>query len=589
MGIDLGKLQNGSDIRGVAIPGVEGEAANLMRSEAEALAKGFAEVLAEKVKASGGVSDCDSDGASSDISPKAANSGLKVAIGCDSRISGPYLKGILLDTLSGLGIDALDCGLASTPAMFMSTQLDRFNCDGAIMVTASHLPYNRNGFKFFDRDGGFQKSDIKEIIEKAKAHYAPANVDSNASDAASQDEAEMLAAVDAFDGSYGGSPALMDAYAAHLRGVIVDGIGMDESWAIGGFGVDDFGGGFDADGGNVLTGLNICIDAGNGAGGFYAEKVLAPLGANVSTSQFLEADGRFPNHVPNPENKEAMASITEKVKKSNVDLGIIFDTDVDRSAAVTGSGREVARNGIVALAAILVSEENPGSTIVTDSITSTQLHEFLEEKLGLKHLRFKRGYKNVINKAIELESQGETCPLAIETSGHAALKENYFLDDGAYLATKIIIKAAQLKAENSNLDDLLADLKEPAEAAEFRMKIKCEDFGPYGDDVLAELEKWVNDGEAKVCGGDTKDGTEESNALSTSLEQPNYEGVRINFFDTTTGAGKPMGWALLRKSLHDPVMPMNIESDKEGGVGKIKEALRPFLDQFTELDLSVLD
>ena len=119
--------------------------------------------------------------------------------------------------------------------------------------------------------------------------------------------------------------------------------------------------------------------------------------------------------------------------------------------------REIARNGIVAMAAALVAEDHPGTTVVTDSITSRQLTAFIEDKLGLKHLRFKRGYKNVINKSKELNEQGIDSQLAIETSGHAALKENYFLDDGAYLAVKIVIKAARLKAEGKTLDSLIED------------------------------------------------------------------------------------------------------------------------------------
>ena len=51
-------------------------------------------------------------------------------------------------------------------------------------------------------------------------------------------------------------------------------------------------------------GFHIVVDAGNGAGGFYASDVLAPLGADVSGSQFLEPDGMFPNHIPNPENED---------------------------------------------------------------------------------------------------------------------------------------------------------------------------------------------------------------------------------------------------------------------------------------------
>ena len=59
--------------------------------------------------------------------------------------------------LTEAGVKVFDCGLASTPAMFMSTVFDNYKCDGAIMITASHLPFNRNGFKYFDKDGGLNK------------------------------------------------------------------------------------------------------------------------------------------------------------------------------------------------------------------------------------------------------------------------------------------------------------------------------------------------------------------------------------------------------------------------------------------------
>ena len=225
--------------------------------------------------------------------------------------------------------------------------------------------------------------------------------------------------------------------------------------------------------------MKITVDAGNGGGGFFATRVLKPLGADISASQFLEPDGMFEHHAPNPEDREAMNAISMQTVISGSDLGLIFDTDVDRSAAVDSRGREIARNGIVAMAAALVAEEHPGTTVVTDSITSRQLTEFLEKELGLKHLRFKRGYRNVINKAIELNREGIDCQLAIETSGHAALKENYFLDDGAYLATKIVIKAAKLHARGLKIDSVIEKLENPADEKEIRIPITCADFGEF--------------------------------------------------------------------------------------------------------------
>ncbi|KAG2381180.1 uncharacterized protein HKW66_Vig0254970 [Vigna angularis] len=110
----------------------------------------------------------------------------------------------------------------------------------------------------------------------------------------------------------------------------------------------------------------------------------------------------FPNHIPNPEDKTAMKAITQAVLDNKADLGIIFDTDVDRSAAVDFTGREFNRNRLIALMAAIVLEEHPGTTIVTDSVTSDGLTTFIEKKLGGKHHRFKRGYKNVIDEAIRL-------------------------------------------------------------------------------------------------------------------------------------------------------------------------------------------
>ncbi len=309
-----------------------------------------------------------------------------------------------------------------------------------------------------------------------------------------------------------------------------------------------------------LAGLHIVVDAGNGAGGFYASKVLEPLGADISGSQFLDPDGNFPNHIPNPENAEAMAAICSAVLENKADFGIIFDTDVDRSAAVDPQGMELNRNKLIALISAVVLREHPGSTIVTDSITSDGLAEFITG-LGGVHHRFKRGYKNVINEAVRLNEQGQASWLAIETSGHGAMKENYFLDDGAYLVSKLLVELARAKQSGKVLTDLIADLKEPAESEEYRLKILTDDFKAHGEKVIQSLEAFVNQ------------------QPDWKLVSDNYEGIRV---------ACDRGWFLLRLSLHDPVLPLNIESDNEGGVEQIKNRLADFFKTVDLLDVSAL-
>ncbi|MBR6025130.1 MAG: phosphomannomutase/phosphoglucomutase, partial [Firmicutes bacterium] len=330
---DYSKLQNGSDIRGIALEGVENEHINLTDEAVRDLSLGFAKWLCEKTN-------------------KPAGS-LKIAVGTDSRISSPAFLEKTCEALASFGVHVLKCGMASTPAMYMSTQFKNTLCDGAVMITASHLPFNRNGFKYFTKESGLEKADIKALIKNAETTDTPK---------------AACGTVEDFD--------LMSLYCSHIQDIIKDALGGEKP----------------------LSDLHIAVDAGNGAGGFFADRILAPLGADISGSQFLEPDGSFPNHQPNPENKAAMDSISKAVLAVKADLGIIFDTDVDRSAAVDEKGREIARNGIVAMAASLIAEDFPGSTVVTDSITSTQLKDYLENRLHMKHLRYKRGYRNVINK-----------------------------------------------------------------------------------------------------------------------------------------------------------------------------------------------
>ncbi|MBD5559306.1 MAG: phosphomannomutase/phosphoglucomutase [Clostridia bacterium] len=490
----LKELQNGSDIRGIAT----GADANLTPSEAEVLGAAFALWL----RARTGKTD------------------MRIALGRDSRVSGPALLDACAAGLQDMGADVLDCGMASTPAMFMATVYDETDADGAIMVTASHLPMNRNGLKFFTRSGGLEKEDIQAIIDLAEGGtLKPADRHGTRTET-----------------------NLIDLYTADLVRQVRSATGSE----------------------TPLAGLHIIVDAGNGAGGFYAEKVLAPLGADVSGSQFLDPDGTFPNHIPNPENADAMASIVGAVKNAQADFGIIFDTDVDRAGAVDADGTVLNRNRLIALLAAILLEENPGTTIVTDSVTSDGLADFIAGRGG-RHHRFKRGYRNVINESIRLNNAGEDSALAIETSGHAAFRDNYFLDDGAYLITRLLIQLARQHAGGGTLSDLIADLAEPAESTEIRLDITDLDYRAYGEQIIHDLET------AAVA------------SEGVQVAPDNYEGVRLAF-DDTHGSG----WLLLRLSLHEPLMPVNIESTRPGGVRQMAQFLANFLRKYDKLDQAPL-
>lgn len=487
---ELKKLKSGTDVRGVA---VAGEKQVTLTDEAVTLiCKAFIKWLSKKY----------------------GKKRFKIAFGHDSRISAPRLSALVKNAILSSGSDAVYTGLSSTPSMFILLKKSDFNCDASIMITASHMPFDRNGLKFFTTDGGLDGKDIDEILSFAA-------------------RGECLQG----SGEYC-ERSFMDEYSKILVGTVEKACGKQP-----------------------LKGKKIIVDAGNGAGGFFAEKVLVPLGADISGSQFLQPDGNFPNHIPNPEDKTAISSLQSAVIASGAELGIIFDTDVDRAGVADRYGNEINRNRLIALISAILLKEKAG-VIVTDSVTSDGLTEFING-LGGKHLRFKRGYKNVIDKCVELNESGIYSPLAIETSGHAAFKENYFLDDGAFLITKILICLA---TEKGGISSLISELGEPCEEDEVRIGFNAlsRDFKAEGAKVIEDLKN--------IAASDT----------DMRLAAENYEGARINF-------EKADGWVLVRMSVHDPVMPINFESNTAGGNVIIAEKILPILESYGFLNTDNLN
>lgn len=469
MDFDWKSLKSGTDLRGVASEGGAKPVA-LTPDRARQVGAAFAALLREIAPVRGSGS---------------------VAVGHDSRTTGPALAKAVRQGLAAAGVRVLDVGLCTTPAMFMTLRHPATACDGAVMVTASHLPSDRNGLKFFGPEGGLNGKQIDRLLERVSA-LAPV------------EGADACTRVD-----------FLPLYRQSLTDLVTGALGA-----------------------RPLEGLHVVVDAGNGAGGFYADW-LENLGASTEGSQFLEPDGRFPGHIPNPEDAGAMEALSKAVLAVKADLGVIFDADCDRAALVDADGSAINRDRLIALCAAMVLAEQPGATIVTDSVTSTGLASFIAAHGG-KHHRFKRGYRNVIDEAIRLDQSGTPAPLAMETSGHAALKENHYLDDGMYLVTRLLIEAVRARRAGRSLTACLESLSMPLEERELRIPIDAPDFRAAGEAAMARLTAWLASSDYRVA-------------------PKNYEGIRVQ-------TAQADGWFLLRLSLHDPLLVFNAQSDRAGGV-----------------------
>ena len=150
--MDFKKLKSGSDVRGVAM----GENAVLTPAVAQTLGRAFVAFLSQKLLKK----------------PEQ----LTIAVGRDSRLSGPQLLGAVLEGITTTGATAADYEMCTTPSMYMAILTEGFQPDASIMITASHHPWQLNGLKFFTKEGGLGFHELDEVLEIAQ-HLEPAESD----------------------------------------------------------------------------------------------------------------------------------------------------------------------------------------------------------------------------------------------------------------------------------------------------------------------------------------------------------------------------------------------------------------------------
>ena len=454
---------------------------------------------------------------------------IKILLGRDPRSHGIVLADSFSRGAESVkGVQVTYTGLATTPSMasFCRSNL----CHGAVMVTASHLPKDRNGFKFFSSAGSnFEPQEkIHEMIDLAE-HRVSHWYDLATIPPTSGPDAVYCS---------GGWIDHMGHYKQALKQALVREVtGIKE--------YDE-----NHNHSNLLTGIRVVLNSGNGSGGFFAS-VLEELGADVSGSIHIPPNGEFPNGVPNPENQSMIHDTIHACEAALADVGILLDTDADRCGLVVPSVSSAAssvpqyeaihRNKLIALMGVIFAHDSPGCAIVTCSVTSEGLAKFLTQDLGLLHVRYLKGYANVIQKAKTLTESGQAnAQVAIETSGHCAMKENDYLDDGTYTAVKVIGLLAREKVKDPSflLPSLIEDLKEMGEIVEIRMA--------PSDGTMESMER-VFDHAAKLI-------EEGCRAISGwSLDTENLEGIRVT-------VGDDGSFFMLRKSLHDPVLSLQIEA-----------------------------
>lgn len=408
--------------------------------------------------------------------------GTRVAVGCDGRISTPVLEHALVEGLTASGVDVVRIGLGPSPMLYFAATPGSGGLapevQGGVQVTGSHNPANHNGFKMVLEGAAFFGSDIVDLGRIAEeGAWTSGN--------GRVEHADVRA-----------------AYVDCLIGAL-DGIGLD-----------------------VLQGLAIGWDAGNGAAGPLIEALTARLpGRHVLLH--TSVDGHFPNHHPDPTVEANLTDLRRAVAAGSLDFGLAFDGDGDRIGAVDGKGRVLWADQLLAIYAEEVLRERPKSTIIADVKASSTLFARIAE-LGGTPLMWKTGHSPIKSKMKET-----LAPLAGEMSGHMFFADRYFgYDDALYAAVRLIAATVGLGKSVTQMRDAMPTM---VATPELRFAVPREQKGTAVAEVLQNL---------RTDGAVVND----------------TDGVRVDTAD---------GWWLLRSSNTEDVLVVRAESADQGGLDRL--------------------
>ncbi len=340
-------------------------------------------------------------------SPSAPERRRTIALGRDVRTSSTTLRDALVEGLTATGVSVTDLGVVATPLTYFAA--NTLPVDGLAMITGSHNPPEFNGFKTGAGKTTFHGSEIQELRRVCESgRFATSSTP--------------------------GAVSTHDIIADYTKFVL----------------------------GNIAVGprkLKVVVDAGNGCGGFIAVPLLEKLGFEV-VGQFIEPDGTFPNHHPDPTVVKNIEPLIERVRRERADVGIAYDGDADRIGAVDDQGRILWGDELMVLFARDILKEKPGATFVSEVKCSMAMYDDIE-KHGGHAVMWKAGHSLIKAKMAETGAE-----LAGEMSGHIFFKNRYFgFDDAIYSTCRLL---ELMSKSDRPLSRLLGDLPKTYASPEIR-------------------------------------------------------------------------------------------------------------------------
>ena len=333
-----------------------------------------------------------------------------VLVGYDCRESSPELRDALVDGITGQGVDVRLMGEIPTDALYYAS--GAYSMPGAV-ITASHNPAEYNGLKF------------------CKAGAAPIGADTGLS------EIRALAESGLDTATQRGSVTSIDVKPGYVDHVI------------------------SSTGANGISRLEVIADGGNGMVGTVLPQVFDRIDADL-VGLYLEPDGTFPNHPPDPLRPENLVDLVDLVRKREPDLGVAFDGDADRAFFVDDLAEPLPGSTTTAIIADWYLKRQPGATIVHNLICSKAVPETVTAAGGVP-VRTKVGHSYI--KAVMADTGAI---FGGEHSGHYYFRDNFRADSGI-MATLVLLRV--LSDEGVPLSELRKRYEPYAQSGEINFVV----------------------------------------------------------------------------------------------------------------------
>ncbi len=336
-----------------------------------------------------------------------------IVIGRDMRLSSPslaeaFIKGAMEDDIS-----LTDIGMVTTPMLYFAIIDGKF--DGGVMVTASHLPAEKNGFKLCRQNaiplsGTHGLPEIEKLVMQTRSGPA---------EAASKGKYQKLDMLNRY----------IDVLSAFVH---------------------------------TPKDLKIVIDVGNGMSGDEVSGLFKKFPSWDLVGMYMKPDGHFPHHVANPLIPANTSDLQDRVLKEKADVGVAFDGDADRCGFIDEKGRRIPEDLVTALIAQVLLAKHPGETIIYDLRSSHIVPETIKARGG-RPVRSRVGHAFIK----ELMRQ-ENALFAGELSGHYYYRDTGFTDNALFT---MIWMLNFLASKNSPLSESVDPLRKYYSTGEINMRV----------------------------------------------------------------------------------------------------------------------